>query len=203
MPLPLMNISVLKAKQAESAVEATHAASADSATKASGADSGFSVTGDLSVSGDITADEIVENMEGYSFTPEQAPANLTVDIVYAGIVKNGNKLTFVIASNITRTGTAGSQYIGFGTFGLPSDVSSKIYPSTIDGINFVDVKRINALKTFIGNTEVVAYTQKNNDTGYLAVSMFSDYDTAFDIDTPYFVRYEVTILLSDNLVSND
>ena len=80
----------------------------------------------------IKADEIIENMSGYSFNDIQT--DHAWNPVYAGVVKNGNNLTFVVFGSITVDGTqTGNADIC--NFTLPNDVASKLYPYSIGGMN--------------------------------------------------------------------
>lgn len=143
---------------------------------------------------------VVENMTGYSFS---APSNpiVTTEIIYAGIVKNGNKLTLAIALNLTRTASDAPSYINLGDFYVPTDIANKIYSSYIGDINFVDVQRVNILDSFIGSKEIVAYTQKFEPQRLGIGSYLGVADNVMALNQKYYVRYECTILLSDNLAA--
>ena len=151
--------------------------------------------GDIVAEGKISGGEIVELMEGYSFT-KGSSANFTYDYKYAGVVKNGNKLTFAIAVGITRTASANDNY-GLGTFTIPSAIGAKLFPITLGGIdNVLDNKIIPAAAAYDTYKNVPLLTLKTSGTTLL-VSAYSS--SSLTLNTKYFYRYEVTFLLSDNL----
>lgn len=68
--------------------------------------------GNVNVSGEFTADEIIENIsgqyQGYLATNE----DWTIENVYTSVAKNGNKLTIVSALNITaKVDTPSAEFI--------------------------------------------------------------------------------------------
>lgn len=154
----------------------------------------------IAATGNITANSIIENMAGYSFT-KQTHTNITNEIIYAGAVKNGNKLTLVVFQKFTRTGTA--YYIPFGEFSLPLDIANKIYTYAIGGgtANVCEVKKCE----FIPNVDsgynsaisspVIIYKSGSS----LTIRNYSPDD--FTLNQEYLIRFEVTFLLSDNLAS--
>lgn len=146
--------------------------------------------------GSITAPSIIENMTNYSFDKQTLPVNFTLEYVYAGIVKNGNKLTAVIAMNITRTGTV-PDATNVGRFNIPSAVSAKLFPVQIGGYNVLDMHKINASKDGINWTELLSRVYKGNNE--FSVFLTATTLNALDINEKYYVRYEITFLLSDNL----
>lgn len=145
----------------------------------------------------VKADEIIENMTGYSFilgTKE----NLTIDGVYAGAVKNGNKLTLVVAVDLTRTGTIADD-INFGTFTLPQDIASKIYPSLVGSFEFVDNKVINAWYNDSAFADLSSFVRKNGNNLAFWINVGPANDK-LTLNTKAYYRYELTLLLSDNLI---
>ena len=146
----------------------------------------------------VKADEIIENMSGYSAsltTPPQVSAVITN--IYTGIVKNGNKLTFVVFLIINKTNNDVPAGI-IENFVIPSDVGSKLYPSGLGMENlWIDFKIINAFDTLTSATPLQARLRKNSNTSLDLVIGGLDGLTA---NKDYFVRYEATFLLSDNLL---
>lgn len=137
---------------------------------------------------------IVEAMSGYSFT-KGSNANFTYDFIYAGIVKNGNKLTCVVALNLTMN-IATTNNIVIGYFNMPSDVASKLYPTQIGTYAFLDVKEVPAYSDFNQNIMLKSYNQKSGNSSRLEVIVNN-----MEVGTKYYIRYEITFLLSDNLAS--
>ena len=145
----------------------------------------------LDATGLITGGEIVEKMSGYAFAQSWTGLVLT----YVGVVKNGNKVTFVIAGQFD--GETGVEAYGtktIGSFAIPSSVGSKLYPDSDTRLAYIKTITFTSI---YNNAEIVVYIGKNNDTNisfYFATkdAIASDYAGKF--------RIEATFLLSDNLV---
>ncbi|MBO7713217.1 MAG: hypothetical protein J6S85_06575 [Methanobrevibacter sp.] len=150
--------------------------------------------------GAITSPSIIEDMAGYSFvkgSPSQM-SNMTYN--YAGIVKNGNKLTYAIALTATvgDSNIAGNTPLNFGRFNIPSAILAKLFPYTQGGLeNVLEDRIVNLRKsdTTTGIVEALAFAIKG-DAGITAYIYPRDTLLA---STSYNVRIEVTFLLSDNL----
>ena len=152
----------------------------------------ISISGNLAVSGNITGGSIIENMSGYYFTPV-GTANVTQNIVYAGVCKNGNKITFVVAGTLKKTASQGVFNLGYFS-GIPSSVNDKIVPMSGD---IVDIRKVLCLAGWNTFIECNTNMQKNP-----AGNLFPNIDpTNLTIDTTYPFRYEVTFLLSNNLAA--
>lgn len=162
-------------------------------------DLGAIFNGNVNVSGTfnatkVTGNEIVESMTGYSFEMPST-TNAQVDIIYAGAVKNGNKLTFTIFSKIKRTGDI-TGWLKLGNFFIPSEVANKIYPYTLATIsNTCDSKVINAFSSL--NNSIPVAIELFKFTAKFEANIVNP--TQLALDTDYLLRYEVTFLLSDNL----
>ena len=155
-------------------------------------DLGAIFSGNVNVAGNFTADSIIENMQGYTWT-KLSVENHDVEEVYVGVVKNGNKLTFVWCGYITRLTPATGGTLGI--FGIPNDVGAKLYPTQIGSYEWLDAKVVPAF--------VNSVTYAN---AYLRISKSSNVQIAPQIttqdltqNTKYFIRYEATFLLSDNM----
>lgn len=170
------------------------------------ADLGAIFSGDVNISGTlnatkVTGNEIVETMAGYSYTPPSSATNLTVNIAYAGVVKNGNKLTLAIALTVKRTGAVGSPYLAYGSFTIPTAVADKLYPIP-ELSNVLEAKILNGFSSLYSSPiNVPAYINKEAGGTLRFTSYLSNFDTLFVQDTTYYIRYEVTFLLSENLAS--
>ena len=154
-------------------------------------DLGAIFNGNVNVNGNFTANSIVENMQGYSFEKLLNDSS----VVYAGIVKNGNKLTAVLAVNITPTQALTYTYLG--KFTLPLSVANKLYPTTIASNELLEVKKglfYDNEASFTSPIEETIYASKAYDGFYLQA-----YIPNLQIGKTYYLRYEVTFLLSDNL----
>ena len=153
---------------------------------------------DVSASGNITGASIIENMSGYSATIP-ATENFDIEPLYIGACKNGNKITFVVATNITRPTSGVSQTCLMATLTIPSDIGAKLYTTQIGGYNFLDNKLLYGFASYVSAVSGYAYFEKVNNTT-LNVYMRTD---NFVSDTKYYVRYEATFLLSDNLAPQE
>lgn len=148
--------------------------------------------------GAITAPSIIETMSGYSFL-EGTPSNITLGTIYAGACKNGNKLTLVWASNIKRTSAIGS-FKQLASFTLPNDILGKLHPVTIGGVSVLDVKTISAVNDMDGSpVSTELYFAKTSST--VEIRARASALNALTQDVAYYIRYEATFLLSDNLAS--
>lgn len=147
--------------------------------------------GSLDADGLITGGEIVEKMSGYSFV-KQTTDKGTFNYIYAGAVKNGNKLTLVNAFTFTKaTGASGS--VTSGRFMIPAAIMAKIYPFI--GVSSVDIRKITGTPDGTSFVEVTAQWLK-----YDNVSLYSNIAlSGLTEEVTYYFRQEITILLSDNL----
>lgn len=140
----------------------------------------------------VTGDEIVEKMSGYSFHKSFTG----FDCDYAGVVKTGNKITFVIAGHFNGTeGVAayGSKNLGY--FNFPSEIGNKLYPDSQGRIAYLKVVTFSSI---YNNAEIAVFFSK--DANYQAtVAMATVPPIAQDYTGSF--RIEQTFLLSDNLVS--
>lgn len=162
-------------------------------------ENGIELKDSLHVDGKISGGEIVEDMEGYSFT-KATPSNVTLTYLYAGAVKNGNKLTLCVAAQVAPNAEISSGApIALGAFKLPSDISAKIVPFTSQTLtNVVDIKAgtLNSYVTLRVNVNNVIYKDPG-DTFNFRVYPQSNVAAG----ATYFIRFEATFLLSDNLAA--
>ena len=157
-------------------------------------DLGAIFSGNVNISGNLTADSIIENMTGYSMELATVSADKgTITGIYGGIVKNGNKLTIVIAYKFTKAvGATGTIYTGKIT--VPLAIGNKIFPysSTIVSSNFVS-----AFASLFNNVSILSYFVKNGSTVLNSSIDLSDLVEG----TEYYIRQEITLLLSENLIA--
>ena len=159
-------------------------------------DLGAIFSGNVNIAGNLTADSIIENMTGYSFTPSAASPNYDIEYIYVGACKNGNKLTFVFAFNLTPHTTINSVSVGY--IGMPASIGQKLYPTLIGGVKFLtlDKKYVTSSASAASFKEVIFAIQKASD-GYSGLSMASTDNLV--AETKYYCRYEVTFLLGESL----
>ena len=154
----------------------------------------ISVGEDLAVVGTITGGEIVEIMSGYSASILTVE-NYTLEKVYVGAVKNGNKLTVVFALNITKT-AADTGYHDLAVIAIPTAISNKLYPTSVGGSNVLSIKSISLFSSVSANPKIA--TCDLYKSGGIKLSIGSTSEMV--VDTKYYLRYEETFLLSDDLV---
>lgn len=142
--------------------------------------------------GTISGPNITEINSGYSFT-RQSSTQIN-DIIYAGIVKTGNKITFVTFVRFTANGSS----FAVGNFRIPSDIGAKIYPTNYGSdTNWVDSRLITGSISASSAVSFVARLYKNSESEFI-VNFRSEGTSS---GTTYVARYEVTFLLSDNLAA--
>ena len=146
---------------------------------------------------DIKADSIVENMTGYSFA-EDAELPEGAEITFAGVVKNGNKITFVVALSVLLPESLQAGAIA-GRFTIPSYIGEKLIPFTIGGSNYLDVKDTFFAKDGTSGINAKARFLKVSNT---TISLSFRWEN-FQANVQYYGRYECTFLLSDNLVPEE
>lgn len=154
------------------------------------------VRGDIDAEGKISGAEIVESMHGYGFTPT-AVANTTIVYNYVGIVKNGNKLTFVIDGKITPTSNTPFN-ANFASLTMPAAIISKLVP--VDGVVAYGAVPCYTTTGSATPKSVGSNYYKAGSTAltlqFMSISPIAGILTA---DTTYRFRIEQTFLLSENL----
>lgn len=149
--------------------------------------------GNVAATGNITANSIIENMSGYSVNLN-SPTGWTFEKIYISAAKTGNKLTVVVALNVTKG--AGAQYNPtICDIKLPVAVYDSLYPTLVGGVNGLDFRTLNLFSAYDSYITTPAYITK---VGFQQIR-FNLASTALVQDTKYYLRYEATFLLSDNL----
>lgn len=154
--------------------------------------------GDIDSDGKISAPEIVESMTGYSFSPDSEATSSGLVLEYASAVKNGNKLTFVISGNFTRTAAYTKTYFIAGRFNVPIAVYNKLVSNNLGAID----NRIVAFFQGTSNVKsIYGRVHKSAGGSTSGTITFTIYNAdGLTLDTNYYFRYEITFLLSDNLL---
>lgn len=136
---------------------------------------------------------IVEKMPGYSFD-KQTSTKGTITYTYASICKNGNKLTLVNAFTFNKnTGETG--HVVTGRFMIPSSVTANIFPSFSS--NTLDLRSALAFRDYTDIKTIISGCTK-----YDNYSVYSFIDiSSLTAGVDYYIRQEITILLSDNLAA--
>lgn len=159
-------------------------------------DAGLMFNGNLTINGTldatkVTGNEIVEKMSGYSFHN-----NNTANIVYAGAVKNGNKLTLCVFGNFVYEDY---QDKNLGWFFIPSSILAKLIPYTLAGDNQVlDNRTITLSFSLSGQNQCAGYMDKDVNKIITRIVVPSGLTKG----ATYVFRYEATFLLSDNMAGN-
>lgn len=163
------------------------------------------LTGDIDIGGDIDAvgkiegGEIVEKMTGYSFSTEPKE-NIDITPIYAGVVKNGNKITYVLFCTYERTGTVDGGWCYNGFMITPQSIMDKLYPYEIGSTSVLANFNLELWEDIDAEPKLLkcaAYKQ----SGMIAFA--SSGLNSLDANTLYYGRIEVTFLLSDNLVPQE
>lgn len=173
-------------------------------------DLGAIFTGNLNISGNITAtgsisapavtgDSIIENMTGYAFYQPAAVTGFETEVLYASCVKNGNKITLVSYVRFKRTAEVTPPNLGMGTFVIPVDLLNNLVPTTISGVDVLDLKSVDAFFAF--NNAVQKLVSLEKSATYVTMSMRYGSGTLFTLNTDYYVRYECTLLVSANMAA--
>lgn len=160
-------------------------------------DLGAIFNGNVNIAGNLTADSIIENMSGYSAVLV-SNTGLTISPVYVGVCKNGNKLTFVFAGNITVDDADYEKYVYLCQFNIPSSVADKLYSTNISGLNVLDCRKLlvfDSADNFQNPLEKSGYWQKGGNTTYPRA-----YLPDLTVGHTYYIRYELTLLLSNSLI---
>ena len=142
---------------------------------------------------------VVENMTSYVFSRAGSSASVDIEYIYASIVKNGNKLTLAIALNITILQALSSPlFYSIGNFYIPSDVLSKLYPTRIGNADLLEARQINVYGASYQTPEAWAGYISKSASGIVPVVVIP---TSSQTNQKYFVRYEATFLLAENMAA--
>ena len=158
----------------------------------------ITISGNLTVSGtvsasNVAADELMENMSGYSFTKSTSSANTTLSYIYAGVVKTGNKITFVLALDVTKIN---AESLVIGSFTVPSAIFNKLYPIQVGLYEYLALGDLAVVDDSLNAGKIRYYVYKASGN-VVKISC----NTADLTSTQTYVRLEVTFLLSDNLAA--
>ena len=157
------------------------------------------IGGNLDVDGTINGNEIVEKMSGYSYV-QTSKDGITLNTVYCGAVKNGNKLTLVIFGKAQRTGDVANDFAEVGFFTIPKAVADKIYPTPLGNqTNAVLSKTIQLFSGSNSKIDCNMIVNKFSYTNQNAIKVYMYGMSNLTLNTEYQYRIEMTFLLSDNL----
>ena len=142
----------------------------------------------------VTGDEILEK-DVSAIMAFETVANVTLTSVYGGAVKNGNKLTFVFAFKLNRSGVPDINNVINVT--IPASLGSKLYVAY--GSLTLARTNVYCVETGSGNDISIPFSllKFSNEQLKLASSSLTD----LVLNNDYYIRCEFTFLLSDNLLS--
>ena len=144
-------------------------------------------------------------MTGYSFDTSTS-LSVGVSPIYVGMSKTGNKLTLVQSVLIDGSQLTTSQP-RFGRFILPKSIGDKIFelPNDQYGTFSASIAPVYKAGSYSSPTATmgiigsISHDLGNNTAAlFFGINGFSS--PTFDMTKTYFVRFEITILLSDNLI---
>ncbi len=162
-------------------------------------DLGAIFTGNVNINGNLTANSIIENMQGYTFSQGTA-TGYERTYSYAGVCKNGNKITFAVCLTITKTDENAIRNFDLGIFTIPSSVGEKLVDVNVGTYAWLDNKVISIFENSITFVNIPVRASKVADRNDLVVLQVGD-SVNMGVNKAYVLRYEVTFLLSNNLAS--
>lgn len=153
----------------------------------------------------VTGDEIVEKMTGYNYYSEFDTTS-PITPKYVGAVKNGNKLTIAFGGLINiPTNFEYNRFVSLGAFYIivPADVWNKIIPlGASDNPSALECKIISGFNTFEQKIDINAFTQKTTSyANSLFIRFYGTDNQSIVNNKDYAFRYEITFLLSDNMMA--
>lgn len=162
-------------------------------------DAGLMFNGNLTINGTldatkVTGDEIVEKMSGYSFVKMDRPFTPYFTFDYAGVVKNGNKITFSMAGSILPTENWESGLAqSICSFVIPREIGDKIVPINAEHCAYT---RIQGFISYTSSKDINVILAKSSPT---TIYFYFCPLTALTANQKLYFRYEITFLLGDNL----
>ena len=154
---------------------------------------------EINMSGDLTANSIIENMSGYSAELGDDSNDFTP--VYVGACKTGNKITFVIFGTIYFETTPTSSNPTLIKFYVPDTVWGKLYPYIVGGSQRLSQGTIPAFKG-LSTYDNIIYDVFKLMTEPHGVRFDLQGVNGLSANTTYAIRIEQTFLLSDNLIGD-
>lgn len=144
----------------------------------------------------ITGDSIIETpWPNYSFTKGDTDYQ---EHLYAGVVKNGNKITFAVFTKYTHTSAKSGLFLG--DFFIPGIVGQKLRTYTIGSANNLLASfRCFAQTGQYGAGKDISLVVTKLDNTHIRLSCYEL--SGLTDGQEYVIRVEVTFLLGDNLVA--
>ena len=154
----------------------------------------------LTTLGDEIAAEkpIIEQMTSYYAYPSASEAAYDLEHVYISVCKNGNKLTFVHAFNITRKDTISADFVS-AIFRVPNVAMNKLFPVNVGGYEYLTLGKTFAWSGESSDKEITYHFNKETANDRLTLWLKRQGLNLLELNTKYYIRLEFTFLLSENL----
>ena len=137
---------------------------------------------------------VVEPMDGYGAL-KNVDSDINLNIDFAGVAKNGNKLTFIVVGNFVKPSGSAYSSSKLIQFRMPANIGQKLVENALGG--FLLNQRLALYTNPYTSTEVNLYCDKNSDT-YITFGVYGL--TAVPAETTQAFRIEATFLLSESLI---
>ena len=141
---------------------------------------------------------VIEVMNGYTFSPKSVN-DVTLEYVYAGACKNGNKLTIALSLFITRTGNNVPNSAEFAGIILPEEVRTKLIPVAVGGYSPLTCFKVSATKDALNFVDL-SFMCVRGTYGLLLYIMNGTLSN-LSLNDKFYLRVEMTYLLSENLAA--
>lgn len=156
-------------------------------------DNNFAKLSGASFTGSITAPSIIEDMSGYTFTKQ---AGLDAEsVIYAGVCKNGNKITFVIFGTYTKPSSDAPVNPSLGEFLCPKEVANKLFPFSSWYLDYTSIEYASGAS----DTRITLPCAVIKEGRKVRFAAYGVHGPSLTAETAYVFRIEATFLLSENL----
>lgn len=153
-------------------------------------DLGAIFNGNVNIAGNFTANSIIENMTGYGVSD----ISELLENVYANVVKNGRKITFVLAFDLTLT--EATSRIELAKILTPQSILDELYTYTLQGVsNVISQGIVWASEDLTTAPKRVNYFTQKSYNGV----WFTIYPNELELNKKYLIRIEQTFTLGANL----
>lgn len=144
---------------------------------------------------------IIQTLSGFEFTtPNVENEYVKVEYLFAGVERNGNKITFSLFYSYLRKQTIPGDNIQ-SRFVVPAWLYNKLVSTSVGGVPCVSSFSSYAASSYNAGVSMPCIAYKN--TGAFGVAIeFAMYrlNANFELNTTYYIRHEVTFLIGENLV---
>lgn len=163
-------------------------------------DLGAIFSGNVNIDGNLTANSIIENMTGYGFRLPAETTGITLNFSYVGVSKTGNKLTIVLAGDVTKTDNDANSF-NIGDIDIPADIGALLFPYSLNP--FTNIIANIACQCWpnydVNNKKDISVLFRKYANNYINMIGYAD---PLTLNTTYIFRIEQTFLVSDNLAGD-